>query len=65
MTRNKEARPGVMIPNGPSAKANRRGPDPTPFQVYRRRRRAGFPDAPLRRFTGWPEGLLAFLGAAA
>lgn len=65
MTRNKEARPGVMIPNGPSAKRNLRKPHLTPFQVYRRRRYTGFPDAPLRRFTGWPEGLLAFLGGAA
>jgi hypothetical protein len=55
--RKKESRPTESTSNRPKGNhcsANSTAP---------RRRRGPWPDAPLRRFSGWPAGLACYLGA--
>ena len=71
MRKNKRAGPGMNLPNRPgrsnkaASQAHSTAFNSTPRSVRCTRRRGPWPDRPLRAFAGWPEGLLAFLGAAA
>ena len=53
----REERPWQGARRRPETKQQKSTPRPP--------RRGPWPDAPLRRFAGWPEGLLTYLGGAA
>ncbi len=53
--KNEASRPRLQSSNRP--KGNQTLAD----LISPHRRRGPWPDAPLRRFTGWPEGLRTFL----